>query len=405
MKKTIFFCAVAALALASCAQDANPDVPIVIPDPVTEYGGSGNLTYGDAASVHTYSWKAEGTQIIINVNVDTEVAVDNGDWEIGHFTMPLSDINAFLDDFVAQLDEDSFYALEPDGSVVEEMTSYKPGMWLDADSYSADWSSGSAYWQWYAWGNKEDKSGNTITYDYGWDDNDEYTLFDEYKGWFIIGTNPSNVALAAGKTITSKCVIESNGTSYDFIVNIKFSSADITYDWDETPGVSDYSGSAYLKDWDFNELSWAPVSWSIDSDGFNFEATYSISQADGAWAYGYLKFDTSFLADILGAQVYELSTTDFYPLQGDGVTPSTDIWTVGYGQGQWVDGNGDACHWDTGHLYWWFQTEPEVIYEDLYCTGALVFGTNPDNVVAGEKVTSKNMIKGHPFNVTLNIVD
>lgn len=209
----------ALLCLASCAQDVDPKskVPEQIPEEVKEYGGDGVLLYGEdeEATGHAYVWSAKETTISINVNIDTDEATDRGDWEMGHFELPASQINEFLGVFVgSELDESTFYAVEPDGTQVEEMTSYKPGMWINDDSYSGNWASGVFYWQWYVWGGKVDKKGNVIEYDYD---------YNEYPSRFMVGTNPSNIPAAAGKTVTSKCVIVANQNKYDFIVNLIFS--------------------------------------------------------------------------------------------------------------------------------------------------------------------------------------
>ena len=116
---------------------------------------------------------------------------------------------------VRSLDEGSFTCYNPDGSKVD-MTSYKPGMWVDANGRSCTWSSGTAFWQWYIWGGKKDKDGNKIWYD----GDPEGT--GENQGRFMVGMHPDNVGAAKGKTITSNNRISAGGNDFDFIVTYKY---------------------------------------------------------------------------------------------------------------------------------------------------------------------------------------
>ena len=174
---------------------------------------SGSLEGGNGGG--EYSWSLAGRTISVNVDIDTDLCASAGGYEIGHFELPVDKVNAFIGTDVRNLDESSFTCYNPDGSRVD-MTSYKPGMWVDADGRSCNWSEGTAFWQWYVWGGKKDKSGNTITYDGDPDGTGAN------QGRFMVGMHPSHVAAAKGKTITFKNRISAGGNDFDFIVTYKY---------------------------------------------------------------------------------------------------------------------------------------------------------------------------------------
>ena len=163
----------------------------------------------------TYSWSMSGSTISVNVDIDTDEAASRGGFEIGHFELPVDKVNAFIGADVRQLDESSFTAYNPDGTQVD-FSSYKPGMWVDADGKSCTWSSGTAFWQWYVWGGKKDKAGSLITYD--GDPNGK----GENQGRFMVGMHPDHVAAAKGKTIVFRNRISASGNDFDFIVTYKY---------------------------------------------------------------------------------------------------------------------------------------------------------------------------------------
>ena len=177
---------------------------------------SGSLEGPDGAlSPHTYAWKMEGGTISVEVDIDAEQAAARGGYEIGHFELPVDKVNAFIGTDVRNLDESSFTSYNPDGNKTD-MTSYKPGMWVDASGKSCSWDKGTAFWQWYVWGGKKDKAGNVITYD------GDPNGTGANQGRFMVGMHPDRVAAAKGKTITFKNKIAANGTSFDFIITYKY---------------------------------------------------------------------------------------------------------------------------------------------------------------------------------------
>ncbi len=177
---------------------------------------SGSLEGPDGAmSPHTYAWKMEGSTISVEVDIDAEQAAARGGYEIGHFELPVDKVNAFIGTDVRNLDESSFTSYNPDGTKTD-MTSYKPGMWVDASGKSCSWDKGTAFWQWYVWGGKKDKSGKVITYD------GDPNGTGANQGRFMVGMHPDRVAAAKGKTITFKNKIAANGTSFDFIITYKY---------------------------------------------------------------------------------------------------------------------------------------------------------------------------------------
>ena len=177
---------------------------------------SGSLEGPDGAmSPHTYAWKMEGSTISVDVDIDAEQAAARGGYEIGHFELPVDKVNAFIGTDVRNLDESSFICYNPDGTRVD-MTSYKPGMWVDTSGKSCTWSSGTAFWQWYIWGGKKDKAGSVITYD------GDPNGTGANQGRFMVGMHPDRIAAAKGKTITFKNKIAANGTKFDFIVTYKY---------------------------------------------------------------------------------------------------------------------------------------------------------------------------------------
>ena len=174
---------------------------------------SGNLEGAGLGS--TYSWALSGNTISVNVNIDTDEAAARGGFELGHFELPVDKVNAFIAADVRQLDERSFTCYNPDGTKAD-MTSYKPGMWVDMNGESCTWSSGTAFWQWYVWGGKKDKDGNTITYD--GDPNGK----GENQGRFFVGMHPDRVAAAKGRTLVFRNKLAVGSRTFDFIITYKY---------------------------------------------------------------------------------------------------------------------------------------------------------------------------------------
>ena len=174
---------------------------------------SGSLNGAGLGS--TYSWTLSGKTIAVNVDIDTQEAASRGGFQVGYFELPVEKVNAFIGADVRDLDESSFTCYNPDGSQVD-MTSYKPGMWVDDASKACSWSSGTAFWQWYVWGGKKDKSGSKITYDA--DPNGT----GENQGRFLVGMHPDRIAAAKGKTIVFRNKIAVGDETYEMTITYNY---------------------------------------------------------------------------------------------------------------------------------------------------------------------------------------
>lgn len=224
MKKTLLISALAALALVGCTDvtDENPNVDWDLLKPITIVEDNGTITSGieKYTTTSTFAYHCEGSDITINVDLtkeDLQAASDAGAWTIGTFTLPVDKLNTWLEAFVAELDETTFVGYNPDGNATD-FTSYKPGMWVDADGVACGWDKGAAFWQWYIWGGKSDKNGNKITYD-----NDPEGT-GENAGLFIVGCNPANLANASGKTIKMHNVIKVEKGDINFDITFKYAA-------------------------------------------------------------------------------------------------------------------------------------------------------------------------------------
>lgn len=353
MKKIFGYLALAALTLTAChtkeyfERDGIPVEPE--PEPEIVYEGEGNLEKankdGDVAeTASTFNWKAEGTTITIDAYIDTGQYIHGddefggGEYCIGWFTLPIATMNEFLGlDVKTNLDESNFYAVNPDGSRVEEFSSYKPGMWVDAEGVTSNWSAGSAFWQWYIW---QDKG---VSYDM-----DQGT----YPGIIYLGCQPANAAAVAGKTVTSKAKIEANGTTYDWTVNFHYA---------ETEAVVEGSGklSKFVWDDDDNyhvEESLSGYSYVLAADsGLEINVTVNTEEwtESGDWMIGWFDLPRSLVKDVSGIDPAELDENTFYAIDdfGDPVEEFTS-----WKPGMWVDEKGlPASGWSEGTAYWqWY---------------------------------------------------
>ena len=401
MKKSLFYIALASAAVFGCnnPMDVNPDVPME--ERVIVYGGEGALITstgddgadGDALK-STYKWSAEETTISITANIDVTECTG---FEIGHFVLPMGTINDFIGGFVSELDESTFVCYNADGSVVETMTSYKPGMWIDADGNAAEWDTGCAFWQWYVWGGKADKKGNTIGYDYDYSDK---------VGRFVIGTNSGNVGNAVGKTIVSKSKLTVGDQVFDFIVTFIFEG-----ELPEPPESEGYI-EEYMEasaDYPYGSGVWGnhQYHWYFDEAGLNVDVdTYVPGLED--WGYLGIVIPPDVMTAYLGiADINQLTDLGyFYPLAADGTALSS--WTS-YEPGEWVDMNGDPYNWEaekTAGMFWQYQFGDNK-YDGHFTEGLLVIGGNPGTYaqLAGTTVTSKAKMGDKLLTVSVNYHD
>lgn len=389
MTNKFYTIALAALALSACAPVYDTDnLPIEpLPEPVIVYEGSGKLATGSDATPtnSTYSWKADGDAINFNFEVDTDEYAATGGYEIGYFNLDLNSIGEFLGVSVSELSDDVFTALEPDGTPVA-WTSYAPGMWVDTEGASANWSAGSLYWQWYIY--------STTQYDYD---------YASHKGMFIIGGNPSNTPKCAGETITSKAQITLGDRKIDFIVTVKFVGQ---YEEPTEPeGPADYltagnNGYAYQAAASGNHQ----YTWVMGEDGITVDVDAHISSIED-WVYLMTTIDPDVLKEYLGVEdLSVLADFDyFYPVDAEGV--KGEKWTTGY-IGNWVLEDGSPCTWADGRAYWFFNFGDNK-YEGHYTDGLLCIGTNPGNIAEldGKTVTSKAVMGDKTFTVNVHYHD
>ncbi len=414
MKKSFYMIAAAALALVSCNLNEtklNPDVPMVErPQPEITYEGSGNLVTGAIGEQKqlksTYSWEAKDNAIVVNIGFDLEEYIEGGNWELGYFFLDINSINDYLGILVtSDTTEDNFYGVEPDGSKLDYgenhavWTSYKPGMWINADG-TASGSGGVNYWQWYIWTGREG-----IFYDYG-EGTDK-----QYNGLFLVGGNPGNVAGKAndlsGTTVTSKAKLIAGGESYDFIVNIKYSDytpepLPETEGYQDEPMDSGLGGYSYSSGVEGNH-QW---SWYFDEEGLHVDVDLVSTEEEPIEDWGLLgivinpEVMTSYLGiDDMGALT---DLAYFHPLAADGT--ALEEWTS-YAPGQWVDADGNATNWQ-GVFYWQYQFGDNK-YDGHFTEGLLVVGVNPGNVstVAGQTVVSKAQLGDKLMTVSVHFHD
>ena len=391
-------------ALAGCIKyDTNPDVPWVEPK-AKDMSGSGSLQvgYGEDAltTKSTYTWTLSETTLQIDVTVDIDQYV-NGDetipggaFEIGNFMLPTATVNEFTGIFVSELDETTFYAVEPDATVVEEMTSYKPGMWVDGEGYSGGWSTSSMFWQWYIWEGKTDNDGDVIGYDYSSED------YGNTTGLIVIGSNPSNVAAQAGKTVTSRAKIVAGDETYDWIVNVTFAGEIIEKVGGEGLLVRGMGETAV-------ETNSSYV-WAADENGL--ELTFDVNLQEfidsEAWEVGGFKIDLEAVNKYFGIDFESTTITTFYPVEPGGAAGTA--WTS-YAPGQWVAADGTATDYSNGAMYWqWYLYETSDYDYDLEGNeGYFLLGANPGNAasLSGKSVVSlgKFVSGGKTYNLTVTV--
>ena len=392
MKKIFVYLAMASLALTACHTKAwyeNDGIPVEPePEPVIVYEGAGKLVNFDAngnvaETNHTYSWKADETTINVVVNIDGSQYV-NGDENFGGgafcagwFTLDRYSINDFLGcDVKTDLNEENFYGVQPDGSRVAEMTSWKPGMWVAADGTSCGWGDGRMFWQWYVWG---DSDGG------GYDMN-----ANEYPDILYIGSNPGNVKDVLGKTVVSKAKIDVGGVLYDWIITVNFSEAEKM--------ESGEGKLIYPADGGDIETS-SKYSWVIhETEGLqiNVEINTEEWQETGDWTIGFIPDLTQeFVQGILGFDPGSLSDDDFYPVDASG---NKIAWSS-YAPGMWLNSDGTTSDWSAGVAYWQWYVRAEQYYDYGYENrpGIFLVGGNPGNISKIEfetPIVSQAVMKG-----------
>ena len=403
MKKIFVYMALASLTLTAChtkefyEKDGIPIEPE--PEPEIVYEGEGNLekegSNGVAETNSTYTWKAEGTTILIDAYIDTGQYIHGddefggGEYCIGWFTLPIATMNEFLGlDVRADLTAATFWGVDPDGTKVDSFTSYAPGMWVDDTGASSNWSAGSAFWQWYVW---EDQG---VTYDMSQGD---------YPGIIYLGCQPANAAAVAGKTVTSKAKLTANGTEYDWTVNFHYA---------ETEKVVEGSGKLQAFVWDDDdnyhaEEKLSQYSYVLAADS-GLEITVEVNTEEWIesedWMIGWFDLPRAEFKEVTGIDPAELDETSFYAIDdfGDPVEEFTS-----WKPGMWVDEKGlPAPGWSEGVAYWqWFvwggKTDKNgktigYDYDHEKHPDIFVVGGNPGNnskVTFDEPFTSYAMMK------------
>ncbi|MBQ0045044.1 MAG: hypothetical protein KBT05_08485 [Bacteroidales bacterium] len=398
MTNKFYTIALAALALSACAPVYDTDkLPIEpLPEPVIVYEGSGALRNGDEAELKsTYSWKADGDAINFEFNVNTDEYAESGAWEIGHFILDAASVGEFLGCSVMDLNDDVFTAVQPDGSATA-WTSYAPGMWVDTEGASANWSTGSLYWQWYLY--------EASDHDYD---------FATHKSLFVLGGNPSNTPKCAGSTIVTKALITLGDRKIDFVVTVKFSASEGGEEGGEEGGDEpaepeasmDYltegnGGYAYQGAAQGNHQ----YMWIMDENGITVDVDAHIPSIED-YVYLTMAIDPDLLKEYLDIDdINKLADFDyFYPVDAEGT--KGEKWTTGY-TGNWVLEDGSPCTWTDGRAYW-FLNYGDHMYENHYTDGLLCIGTNPGNIskLDGKTVTMKSVLGDKTFTVNVHYHD
>ena len=318
MKKIFVYMALASLALTACHTKEyfeNDGIPVEPePEPEIVYEGEGNLEKANkdgsvAETNSTYTWKAEGTSITIDAYIDTGQYIHGddefggGEYCIGWFTLPIATMNEFLGlDVRTDLTAATFWGVDPDGTKLDSFSSYAPGMWVDADGVTSNWSAGSAFWQWYVW------EGQGVTYDMSQGD---------YPGIIYLGCQPANAAAVAGKTVTSKAKLTANGTEYDWTVNFHYA---------ETEKVVEGSGKLQAFVWDDDdnyhaEEKLSQYSYVLAADS-GLEITVEVNTEEWIesedWMIGWFDLPRAEFKEVTGIDPAELDETSFYAIDDFG---------------------------------------------------------------------------------------
>ncbi len=398
MKKIFVLFALAALTLTACHRKAwyeNDGIPVEPePEPVITYEGEGKLVRDDvngniSETNHTYSWKADETTINVVVNVDGSQYVNGDDnfaggaFCAGWFTLDRYSINDFLGiDVKTDLTEENFYAVNPDGSRVEAMTSYKPGMWVDATGASCGWGDGRMFWQWYVWGDEEGG---------GYDMN-----ANDYPDILYIGSNPGNVKDVLGKSVVSKAKIDVGGVLYDWIITVNFSEAE---------KMESGSGNLIYPGEEGDVETTSKYSWVLhETEGLTIDVEINTEewQETGDWAIGFIPDLTQeFVQGIVGFDPGALTDDDFYAVDAGG----NKIGWSSYAPGMWIDNAGASSDWSAGVAYWQWYVRSEQFYDYGYENrpGIFLFGGNPGNISNIEfdtPIVSQAVMKGLPVTIT-----
>ncbi len=359
--------------------------------------GSGNLQYHNWISddgfevVETtskYSWVIHETEgVAIDVEINTEEWQETGDWEIGFFDDMTPGVFESVFGFdPSTLGDDAFYAVDASGAKID-WTSYAPGMWINSAGEADNWSSGNAYWQWYIRAQQY--------YDYGYEGN---------EGLFMIGGNPGNIMNIEFDTpFTSKAVIEKDGVKIPLSVTYTFHDVILPETEGYPEAVFEETGTLYPYGGGVERDH--TIQWYFDETGLFVDVEASIPQilSDDVWVFTAATIPTEVMTAYLGIDdINKLADlTYFYPLNADG-TPSGE-WTT-YTPGEWVDADGNATSWSTGHMYWWYNFG-DYKYEGHFTEGLFLVGTNPGNVVAGETVVSKAQLGDKLLTVTVHFFE
>ena len=318
----------------------------------------------------------------ITVEVNTEEWIESEDWMIGWFDLPRAEFKEVTGIDPAELDETSFYAIDDFGDPVEEFTSWKPGMWVDEKGLPAPgWSEGVAYWQWYVWGGKTDKNGKVIGYDYD---------YEKHPDIFVVGGNPGNNSkVTFDEPFTSYAMMKTADKEYPVSITYIFHEMILPETEGYPEGVAEGVGTPYPygggADGDHQ------IAWYFDEEGLtvDVDAYLPTIKENGDWIFTAATIPTEIMTAYLGIDDIEklFDTSYFYPLNADG-TPSGD-WTTN-APGEWVDADGNATGWSTGHMYWWYQWGDHK-YEGHFTEGLFLVGTNAGNVQAGTVVSKAQL--------------
>lgn len=346
--------------------------------------GKGNVS--EVETLSSYTYKIGENSADINVVVNTEEWTESGSWEIGHFKLDRAQFKDVTGIDPAELDETTFYAVDDFGDPLEQMTSYKPGMWVDENGLpAAGWSPGVVYWQWYVWGGKPsvDEKGEPYTISYDYD-------YEKYPDTFIVGGNTGNKSkITFEQPFSTFVYMQGADKEYTMTITYTFKEQILPETEGYPEAVFEGTGTSYPYgggvDGDHT------IQWYFDEEGLtvDVDAYVPTIQANGDWIFTAATIPTEVMAGYLGVDIEQLfDTSYFYPLNADGAASGS--WTCDNTPGQWVKADGSAAGWSDGVMYWWYQWGDHK-YEGHFTEGLFLVGTNPGNVetVAGQTVTSK----------------
>jgi hypothetical protein len=205
-----------------------------------------------------------------------------------------------------------------------------------------------------------------------------------------VGGNPGNVSkVTFEEPFSTTAMMKGAGKEYPVTITYTFQERILPETEGYPEAVFDGTGTPYPYgggvDGDHQ------IAWYFDEEGLtvDVDAYLPTIKENGDWIFTAATIPTEIMTAYLGIDDIEklFDTSYFYPLNADG-TPSGG-WTTN-APGEWVDADGNATGWSTGHMYWWYQWG-EHKYEGHFTEGLFLVGTNAGNVQAGTVVSKAQL--------------